>query len=146
LPQHARGFLAEDVACGCRRDALPGEQDNAPGTFGGKSSECTTVGPGQSLASGDPPCGLTAFGRRERAAVKVRGIDGVNGLRKTGFVDQHVTLHQKREQLTIGSMTAETIIFSTLPQLFDFGGEAGNDQNPLWRSPNMTGTLIVRER
>jgi hypothetical protein len=120
LPQRAQGFLAEDVAGGCRCDALPCEQNNAPGTFGGKSGECATVGPGQSLAPGDPPCGLTAFGRRERAAVKVRGIDGVNGLGKTGLVDQHAELHpKKREQITIGRVTAENNSVSTLARLFD---------------------------
>jgi hypothetical protein len=93
LPQCARGFLAKDVACGCRRDALTRKQDNALGTFGGKSGECTSVGPGQPLASDNPPCGLTAFSRRERTAGKLRGIDGVNGLRKTGPVDQHTHHH-----------------------------------------------------
>ncbi len=88
LPQRARGFLAEDVACGCRRDTLTRKQDNALGTFGGKSGKCACVGPGQPLASDDPPCGLTAFSRREPTAAEVRGIDGVDGLRKTGPVDQ----------------------------------------------------------
>ena len=95
LPQCARSFLAKDVTCGCRRDALTSKQDNAVGTFGGKSGECTSVGPGQPLASDDPPRGLTAFSRRERTAAEVRGIDGVNGLRKTGPVDQHAPLHQE---------------------------------------------------
>ena len=82
--QHARGLLAEDVARGCRRDALARKQDDAVRTFGGKSCECAAVGPGQSLASGDPPRSLAAFSGREAGAVKVRGIDGVNGLGKTG--------------------------------------------------------------
>ena len=89
LPQCARGFLAEDVACGCRRDALTREQDNALGALGRKSGERTSVGPRQPLACGDPPCGLTACRCRVRPAVKKRGIYGVKSLRKTGFVDQH---------------------------------------------------------
>ena len=39
VPQCARGFLAKDVACGCRRDAFTCKQDDALGTFGGKSGE-----------------------------------------------------------------------------------------------------------
>ena len=95
LPQCARGFLAKDVACGCRRDALTCKQDDAFGAFRGESGECASVGPGQPLASNDPPRGPTAFSRRERMAAEVRGMDGVNGLRKTGPVDQHAPLHQE---------------------------------------------------
>jgi hypothetical protein len=50
----------------------------------------------------------------------VRGIDGVNGLGKTGLVDQHAELHpKKREQITIGRVTAENNSVSTLARLFD---------------------------
>ncbi len=95
LPQCARGFLAKDVAGRRRRDALTRKQNNALGTFGGKSRECPSVGSWHPLASGDPPSGLTAFSRRQCTVAEVRSIDGVNGLRKTGPVNQHVQLHQE---------------------------------------------------
>ncbi len=95
VPQRARRFLAEDVARGCRRDALTSEQDDALRALGRESGECTSVRTGQRLTPDDPSCGPTAFGCRERAAVKVRRIDGVYGPRKTGWVDQHAQLWQK---------------------------------------------------
>jgi hypothetical protein len=76
--QGPRGFFAEDVTCGCRRDALAGKQDNPPRAFGRESSEGPSVRPGQPLARGDPPCNLTAFSGRERAALEVRRIDGID--------------------------------------------------------------------
>jgi hypothetical protein len=45
--------------------------------------------PRPALACGYPPCGPTAFSGRERAAVEMRGIDGVDRLLQTGPVDQH---------------------------------------------------------
>ena len=62
--------------CGVRmrRDALTGKQDNALGTFGGKPGKCTSVGPGQPLASSDPPCGLTAFSGGEHRLLKCAAL------------------------------------------------------------------------
>jgi hypothetical protein len=100
LPQRARRFLAEDVARGCRRDAFTSEQDNALRALGRESGEGTSVRTGQRLSPNDPPCGPTAFGRREGAAIKVRRIDGVYGPRKTGRVDQHAQLGEKADRLS----------------------------------------------
>ena len=63
LPQCARGFLAKDVACRRRRDALTCKQNNAFGTFGREIPRMYLRRPRAGPGAGDPPSGLTAFSR-----------------------------------------------------------------------------------
>jgi len=88
-PQRPRRFFAEDVTCGCRRDAFAGKKDNPSRAFGRESSERPAVRPGKPLARSDPPRSLTAFSGRERAALEVRRVDRIDCLRKARPVDQH---------------------------------------------------------
>src|SRR5687767_3957660 len=81
LPERAGGFLAEDVACGCRGDTLTGKQDDALRPLGREAGERASVSAGQSLTAGDPSRRLATLIGRERAAVEVRRMNGVNGLR-----------------------------------------------------------------